>query len=137
MELVVHLENGLRVYFTEATVQERAEAEPPWTTLTEYFTLHRTDRFAQILLYLDLPRFYTWDKARKVWNRRKRGNRMLHEEGIFEAEAIGQVYTISLRQGECYYLWLLLHEVCGATSFNDLKTVAGDICPIFREACHR
>lgn len=62
---------------------------------------------------------------------------MPHEEGIFEAEAIGRVYTISLRQGECYYLWLLLHEVCGATSFDDLKIIAGDICSTFWEACHR
>ena len=74
MQLAVHLENGQRVYFTEATVQERAEAEPPQTTL---------------------------------------------------------------RQGECYYLRLLLHEVCGVTSFDDLKTVSGDICPTFREACRR
>ena len=137
MQLAVHLENGQRVYFTEATVQERAEAEPPQTTLTEYFALNRTDSFAQSLLYLDLPRFYTWDKAKKVWSRRKHGNRVPHEEDIFEAQAIGRVYTVSPRQGECYYLCLLLHEVCGATSFDDLKTVSGDICPTFREACRR
>ena len=59
VQLAVHLENGQRVYFTEATVQQRAEAEPPRTTLTEYFALNQTDPFARSLLYLDLPRFYT------------------------------------------------------------------------------
>ena len=38
--------------------------------------------------------------------------------------------------------WMLLssvaaHEVCGGTSFDDLKTVAGDICPTFWETCRR
>ena len=62
---------------------------------------------------------------------------MAHEEDIFEAPSIGRVYTVSPRQGECYYLRLLLHKVCGATSFDDLKKVSGEICPTFREACRR
>jgi hypothetical protein len=137
VQLAVHLENGQRVYFTEATVQQRAKAEPPRTTLTEYFALNQTDPFARSLLYLDLPRFYTWDKGRKCWSRRKRGKKVAQEEGIFEAQAIGRVYTVSPRQGECYYLRMLLHEVCGATSFNDLKTIDGQVCSTFREACHK
>lgn len=52
MQLVVHLENGQSVYFTEATVQERGAAELPWTTLTEYFAVNGTD-FTQSLLHLD------------------------------------------------------------------------------------
>ena len=55
MQLAVHLEIGIRVYFTEATVQERAEAEPPQTTLTEYFSLNQSDSIARPLLYMDLP----------------------------------------------------------------------------------
>jgi len=91
--------------------QSRAEAEPLWTTLTEYFSLNQSDSFAHSLLYVDLPHLYTWDKARKVWSRRKRGNKVAHEEDIFEAPSIGRLYIVSPRQGECYYLSLLLHEV--------------------------
>ena len=89
VQLVVHLESGLRVYFTEATVQERAEAEPPRATLTEYFSLNQSDSFAHSLLCVDLPRYYTWNKARKGRSRRKRGNKVAHEEDIFEAPSIG------------------------------------------------
>ena len=33
------------------------------TTLTEYFALNQTNSFAHTLLYVDLSRFYTWDKS--------------------------------------------------------------------------
>ena len=93
VQLAIHLEKGLRVYFTEATVQERAEAEPPQTTLTEYFSLNQSDSFAHSLLCVDLPRYYTWNKAQKGRSRRKRGNKVAHEEDIFEAPSIGRIYT--------------------------------------------
>ena len=93
LQLAVHLENDLRLYFTEATVQERAEAEPLWATLTEYFSLNQSNSFARSLLCVDLPRFYKWNKARKGRSHRKRGNKVAHEEDIFEAPSIGRVYT--------------------------------------------
>ena len=49
--------------------------------------------------------------------------------------ALGRVYIISPRQGECFYLRLLLHNVKGPQSFADLKTVNGDLCSSFHEPC--
>ena len=49
--------------------------------------------------------------------------------------AIGRMYTISPRQGECYYLRLLLTEVTGPQSFDDLKRVDDTFCATYREAC--
>ena len=40
-------------------------------------------------------------------------------------------------EGERYYLQVLLNHVTGATSFDDLKTVNGEILPTFREAGER
>lgn len=40
VHLAVHLENGQRVYFTDANVQQRA-AQPPATTLTAFFSIVR------------------------------------------------------------------------------------------------
>ena len=57
--------------------------------------------------------------------------------GVKEAHVLGRVYTISPRQGECFYLRLLLHHVQGSQSFAHLKTVEGDLCSSFREACFR
>ena len=57
--------------------------------------------------------------------------------GVKEAHVLGRVYTISPRQGECFYLRLLLHHVKGPQSFAHLKTVEGNLCSSFCEACFR
>ena len=129
-QLAVHLENGQRVYFTEDNALDRASGDPPKTTLTEFFALCRVDSFAKTLLYADVPKYYTW-------SRRKQGTYVAGFAGIKEAHVLGRVYTINSCQGECFYLRLLLHHVRGPQSFVDLKTVEGDLCSSFREACFR
>ena len=57
--------------------------------------------------------------------------------GVKEAHVLGRVYTINPCQGECFYLRLLLHHIRGPRSFAELKTVEGDLCSSFREACFR
>ena len=57
--------------------------------------------------------------------------------GIKEAHVLGRVYTINPCQGECFNLRLLLHNIRGPQSFAELKTVEGDLCSSFREACFR
>ena len=42
-QLAVHLENGQWVYFTEETATDRASADPPKTTLTEFFVLRMSE----------------------------------------------------------------------------------------------
>ena len=134
-QLAVHLENGQRVYFTEDTAREQVSGDPPKTTLTEFFVLCQSDDFARTLLYQEVPQYYTW--SRKTWNRRKQGKDVAGHPGVKEAQVIGRVYTISPRQGECFYLRLLLHHVRGPQSFADLRTVEGDLCSSFRDACLR
>ena len=134
-QLAVHLENGQRVYFTEDTALDRASGDPPKTTLTEFFALCRVDDFAKTLLYMDVPKYYTWNN--KSWSRRKQGTDVAGFPGVKEAHVLGRVYTINPRQGECFYLRLLLHHIRGPRSFAELKTVEGDLCSSFREACFR
>ena len=55
--------------------------------------------------------------------------------GVKQAQALGRVYTISPHQGECFYLRLLLHNLKGPQLFADLRTVNGELCSSFREAC--
>ncbi|KAL8573082.1 hypothetical protein ACOMHN_010511 [Nucella lapillus] len=47
------------------------------------------------------------------------------------------MYTISLRLGECYFLLLLLNVVKSPKSYDDLKTVNGEVCATFSEACQK
>ena len=132
-QLAVHLDNG--VYFTEDTAMDRASGDPPKTTLTEFFALCRVDDFAETLLYVDVPKYYTW--SNKSWNRRKQGTTVAGFPVVKEAHVLGRVYTINPRQGECFYLRLLLHHVRGPLSFANLKTVEGVLSSSFREACFR
>ena len=116
---------------------EQATAEPPTTTLTAFFSLCQLDEFAWTLTYADVPRYYTWDRSKKVWSRCKRGIVVSSHPGIFEAPAIGRVYTVSPRQGECNYLQILLYEVKGPQCFEEVKTVNGTICTTFLDVCQK
>ena len=84
---------------------------------------------------MEVPKYYTWNN--KSWSRRKQGTDVAGFPGVKEAHVLGRVYTINPRQGECFYLRLLLHHIRGPQSFAELKTVEGDLCSSFREACFR
>ena len=118
-QLAVHLENGQRVYFTEDNALYRASGDLPKTTLTEFFAMCRMDSFAKTLLYAHVPKYYAWNN--KSWHRRKQGTDVAGFAGIKEAYVLGRVYTINPRQGECFYLRLLLHHVRGIQSFAELR----------------
>ncbi|XP_058817140.1 uncharacterized protein LOC131680442 [Topomyia yanbarensis] len=134
--LSVHLENGQRVYFTEANAVQRAE-RPPDTTLTAFFKLCAADEFARTLLYHEAPKYFTWDTSKKEFKRRKQGKPVPDYPGVRASDALGRVYTVHPNNAECFYLRMLLHEVRGPTSFQTIKTVNGEVCKTFREACLR
>ena len=132
--LAVHLENGQRVYFSQSNIEDRA-TEPPRTTLTAFFDLCKQDTFARNLLYCDVPRYYTWNRSRRLWQRRKNGKPVADDAGIRAADTLGRVYTVHPMNFECFCLRLLLHEVEGPTCFEDVRTVDGHVCATCKEAC--
>jgi hypothetical protein len=132
--LSVHLENGQRVYFTSSNVMEHAQF-PQETTLTAFFKLCVEDDFAQTLLYHEVPKYYTWNTGNKKWNRRRLGLDVPQHPGIKSSDALGRVYTVHPNNSECFHLRLLLHEVRGPKSFEDLRTFQGNISPTFKQAC--
>jgi hypothetical protein len=134
VHLSVHLDNG-RVYFTAENAEERA-AQPPNTTLTAFFHLCQQDDFAKTLLYPEIPRYYIWYTSRKVICKRKQGARVPGYD-IRAIDSLGRVYTNHPNNAECYFLRLLLHVLRGPTSFASLKTVEGEECQTFREACQK
>ena len=135
VHLAVHLENGQRVYFTAANVRERATS-PPATTLTAFFSLCKEDLFARTLLYSEVPRYYTWNASAKKFQRRKQGKPVEGQRNLYSSDdALGRLYTVHPNNQECFYLRLLLVNVHGPTSFQQLKTVNGEICATFRQAC--
>ncbi|KAL0830677.1 hypothetical protein ABMA28_002814 [Loxostege sticticalis] len=134
MHLDVHLENGQRIYFDPENVQERID-NPRQTTLLAFFKLCQECDFAKSLLYDEVPSYYTYDKQRGVFNRRRRGQPVDGVPGVYKDQALGRVYTVHPNNSECYYLRLLLLTVRGATSFAFLRTVDGVEHPTFHAAC--
>ena len=130
--LQVHLENHQVVLFEEGQEHQAAAAEPKDTPLTAWMRYNRecaaTDPDCLALLYPDFPRHCRWDKGRRRWVRR---------QNYQAAPTIGRVVSVSPRQGDVFYLRLLLHHVPGATSFAELRTVAGVVCATNQEACRR
>ncbi|XP_049308573.1 uncharacterized protein LOC125777509 [Bactrocera dorsalis] len=135
VHLAVHLENGQRVYYTAANAEQRVVEEPPVTTLTAYFQLCETDEFSRTLLYSEVPHYFTWNASTKKFQRRKQGTPVDSYPGIFRTDALGRIYTVSPANVECFYLRLLLVNVNGPQSFQHLRTVNGQLCATYREAC--
>lgn len=136
VHLAVHLENGQRVYFTTENALQRAE-RPPSTTLTSFFETCRSDEFAKTLMYVEMPKYYTWNQSTRKFQRRKQGKRVPGYENVYSTDALGRIYTIHPNNDECYYLRLLLVNVRGPTSFENIKTVDGVLYRTYREACQR
>ncbi|XP_067947388.1 uncharacterized protein [Watersipora subatra] len=134
--LSVHLENGQRVYFTEANLQQQLQ-EPRDTTLTAFFKLCTLDDFARTLLYCQLPAYYTFDASTKCWKRRVQGSSVPDHPGIYQTDALARVYTVHPNNRECFFLRIILHHVVGPVSFHHLRTVEGHVCATFHETCRR
>ncbi|KAL8600890.1 hypothetical protein ACOMHN_045028 [Nucella lapillus] len=134
VNLSVHLENGQRVYYTEKTAHQRAQA-PPETTLTAFIKLCQSDEFACTLLYSEVPTYFRWIKSGKKWKRYERGQAVEGQEGVKAGDTIGRVYTVHSKNRECFYLRLLLHTVKGPTSFENIRSFAGVVYDTYQEAC--
>lgn len=97
----------------------------------------QNDDFARNLLYSEMPRYYIWNRSAKKFQRRKQGSPVPGNQNIFSTDALGRIYTVHPSNAECFYLRLLLVNVRGPTSFQNLRTVDGELCATYREACER
>ena len=127
MRLDLHLPGEETVYVqADEDLALRSLAGPPKTRLTAYFDYvrdHPGDTLASTLRYVDFPEHYRWHATSKTWSRRK--TRKFN---------VGRVFTAGIRDMEKYCLRMLLHNVCGATSFESLRTVDDVVLPTFKEA---
>ncbi|GJW18900.1 helicase-like protein [Tanacetum coccineum] len=73
MSLQVHLPDNQFVRFREddvlTDILERERNKR--SMLTAFFELNKTDTNVRQYLYRDIPRYYTWNKSTRVWQRRK------------------------------------------------------------------
>nr|XP_015926984.2 uncharacterized protein LOC107454337 [Parasteatoda tepidariorum] len=127
MRLAVHLPNQQQiVYHSGHEVEAVARASTRNTTLTAWFEIHKTDVEACSYYYSDMPHYYVFDKSNR-WKRRQRGGDQI----------IGRMPVVSIQDSERFYLRMLLLRKSGAISFDDLKTVNGNLCASYQQACRK
>ncbi|KAJ8937734.1 hypothetical protein NQ318_009144 [Aromia moschata] len=97
------------------------------TQLTAWFALNQAQPAARQYLYTEIPQHYVWQQAQRRWTNRQRGG----------DKVITRMYSVNFRNMELYCLRTLLLHVRGAQSYEDLRTVDGDVCATFLEACQR
>lgn len=84
-----------------------------------------------------MPRYFTWNASSKNFQRRRKGQPVPGYVNIFSTDAFGRIYTVLPSNDECFYLRLLLVNVREPTSFRSLRTINGELCATYREACQR
>jgi hypothetical protein len=124
VRLPIHLKDSQQIFFQEgdeeAALRRNATRK---TALVNYFELNRTDNFAKTLKYAEIPLHYTL-KADNTWNRRVRNS----------PNVIGRIVAVSPRDIERYHLRILLLNVPGSASFEDMRTFNDFTYPSFRSA---
>eukprot|EP00118_Oscarella_pearsei_P008368 m.42686 g.42686 ORF g.42686 m.42686 type:complete len:215 (+) comp33376_c0_seq1:836-1480(+) len=129
--LRIHLENKQSILHPRKCRRKSlrsAENNP-----NRIFVLCTKDLFARILLYNDVPKYYTWTE--KKWKPRGKAEDPLDDDNRNEGSTIGRVYTVHPNNTETYHLRLLLHVVPGPTSLQDLRTFDGTLYDTCQEVC--
>ena len=139
VRLDLHLPNLQRVVHDgTANGAQQALERNRSTTLTRYFEVVRDETLRPLpeaallggppapdLSYTDFPLWYRWDNSQRKWRRRR----------LRAYQVTSRMITAHPREGERFYLRTLLNVVVGASSYEALRTVDGEVCATFREAC--
>jgi hypothetical protein len=89
--------------------------------LTAWFHLNQTDEEARQYTFLELPRYYLWNNAKKMWKKRKR-----------ILKTLARIFPVLPRFAEKFAIRLLVLNVRGPRSFEELRTLPdGTICDTF------
>ena len=123
--LPVHLPNQQSVIFRESDDISTILEKSSHTKLTRYFEIcanNQDDLVIKNLRYIDIPKFFLWENGN--WHRRKRSG----------DKVISRLYMCSPRDKERFYLRILLTQIHGATSYNDMRTINGNLYDTYEEA---
>ncbi|WOG89434.1 hypothetical protein DCAR_0208672 [Daucus carota subsp. sativus] len=126
--LFFHLEDEQEVRFqdNESLPEILGRFRPDASMFVQWLLNNRRDEAGRDLTYVKYPKKYRWDNAGKYWARRKQ-----------KIDVVGRMVYAHPASGERFYMRLLLNHVIGATSFEDIRTVEGFVCPTYKEACFR
>ena len=93
--------------------------------LTEIFTLCNDDPHARQFTYLEINQHYIWNKKDKQWKQRSNNQ---------TCPQVPRILACNPREGEHYYLRMLLNIVKGPRSYEEVRTYNGTIHTTFKAA---
>jgi len=144
VRLDVHLPGRHTVYYQEQDAAQVLERDRAGTKLTEWFLANQLYPGGREIRYVDFPKYFTWNKPTKKWTPRARYRQRdaTDSENRYDfsrpaENVVSRIYTVSPREGERYFIRTLLFHQSGCKSFEELRTVNGEVCESFREACLR
>ncbi|XP_052619879.1 uncharacterized protein LOC111900667 [Lactuca sativa] len=91
---------------------------------TFWMKCNEINKEARKLTYIEFPTKFVWKRKGLFWKPRKVGY------------AIGRIHSVSPKLGEAYFLRILLNKVKGPKSFDEIRTVNGQLCSSFKDACY-
>ncbi|XP_060218953.1 uncharacterized protein LOC132645771 [Lycium barbarum] len=128
-QLQLHLKNQQFVSFKTTTNLNSILKNPTnrRPMLTKKNSMNEKNKHAieLNLLYKEFPEHFVWSMTDKMWSRRRQGY------------VIGRIISCHPIEGERYYLRLLLMNIRGPKSYEDLKTVNGKSYKTFRESVEK
>lgn len=111
IRLPVHTEHHQFIVFEENRIAEAIKNDK--TALTAWFDLNKTDPFAKQIKYINIPQYYIFKTGTKTWERRIQNQTY---------KTIGRLYNVSPKDGERFFLKLILNHKKGCISFKELRT---------------
>lgn len=133
--LAVHLEGENPHVFKKGEAAKAAERELRASTLTAYLDLVAESRdkpaedpdrqLLAKILYSEIPKYYVWEQKERKWKRRVK----------VKKPNLGRLAAASPNSGDRFYLRVLLQEVPGCATFEELRTHNGTVFSTFKEAC--
>ncbi|XP_021986751.1 uncharacterized protein LOC110883256 [Helianthus annuus] len=127
MRLPFHLEGQQHVVFGAEDDIEVVLEKPSVSSsiFLKWFEMNINDEEARKLTYVEFPTKFCWKLKDRRWAPRKR--KLLQ---------LGRIHSVSPALGEPYFLRILLNKVKGPRSFEEIRTVDGQLFPTFRDACY-
>ena len=124
MRLLFHLPGARIVYFREGNEEGAIENAADKPSMFEaWFKLNESDVHARPYLYPQIPLFYRYDNSKHKWIKR-----------VYKTKVIPRMYTISPKFTELFYLRVLLLNVPGARTYEELRTVNGTLHETYQNA---
>ena len=108
------------------------------TRLTAFFDLNAEHEKAREHLYCNILKYYHFDTAnKKFFERSRKTDPNIDATDGKKSNMVGRIPVIGLNvhQKELFFLRMLLYNVSGPTSYEDLRIVNGEVCHSFQEAC--